>query len=119
MMSSLLLFFALSAFATRILHAQTRMTMTNARVGAEGEINGEKVTLPDMPYPYDALEPFIGSETLKIHHGKHHAKYVATTNSMILGTDMENMDVVSILREASPREHIIHDQYRTMTFDCI
>ena len=36
-----------------------------------------------------ALEPVIGRRTLEIHHDKHHAKYVDTTNTMIAGTDLE------------------------------
>lgn len=32
--------------------------------------------LAPLPYDYKALEPIIGEQTLKIHHGKHHAKYV-------------------------------------------
>jgi Fe-Mn family superoxide dismutase len=46
------------------------------------------------------LEPHIGAKTLQIHHGKHHAKYVSTTNDMIKGTDMENDDVISIIRKS-------------------
>jgi Fe-Mn family superoxide dismutase len=53
-----------------------------------------------LPYDYNALEPYIGEQTLQIHHGKHHAKYVATTNSMIAGTELEGADVVTILRKA-------------------
>ena len=56
--------------------------------------------LPPLPYAYTALEPHIGEETLKIHHDKHHAKYVATANTMIAGTDMENADVITILRNS-------------------
>jgi Fe-Mn family superoxide dismutase len=36
--------------------------------------------LPPLPYPYDALEPYIDKETLTIHHDKHHAGYVANLN---------------------------------------
>ena len=36
--------------------------------------------LPDLPYGYDALEPVIDEETLRIHHGEHHAGYVAGLN---------------------------------------
>lgn len=36
-------------------------------------------TLPELPYPYSSLEPFIDEETMKIHHGKHHAAYVKNT----------------------------------------
>jgi len=34
--------------------------------------------LPPLPYAEDALEPVISAETLKLHHGKHHKKYVET-----------------------------------------
>jgi Fe-Mn family superoxide dismutase len=37
-------------------------------------------TLPDLPYPHDALEPHIDKETMLIHHGKHHAAYVKNLN---------------------------------------
>jgi superoxide dismutase, Fe-Mn family len=39
-----------------------------------------KYTLPDLPYPYDALEPWCAAETLKLHHDKHHAAYVKGAN---------------------------------------
>mmetsp|Transcript_16670 Transcript_16670/g.28224 ORF Transcript_16670/g.28224 Transcript_16670/m.28224 type:complete len:231 (-) Transcript_16670:15-707(-) len=70
----------------------------NARSGASSLNMG--VVLEDLPYDYTALEPMIGEQTLRIHHDKHHAKYVATTNEMIKGTDMEGDDVVTILRKA-------------------
>jgi len=37
--------------------------------------------LPDLPYPYDALEPFLGEETLRIHHDRHHRGYVDGLNA--------------------------------------
>lgn len=43
--------------------------------------------LPPLPYSDTALEPFISQRTLQIHHGKHHAKYVTTTNSMLAGME--------------------------------
>ncbi|MEO0011652.1 MAG: hypothetical protein RLZZ535_41, partial [Cyanobacteriota bacterium] len=36
----------------------------------------DEFTLPPLPYAYDALNPYIDSETMTIHHDKHHAKYV-------------------------------------------
>ena len=42
-------------------------------------------TLPDLPYAYDALEPHIDARTMEIHHGKHHAGYVAKLNAAIEG----------------------------------
>ena len=43
----------------------------------------EPFRLPDLPYPYDALEPHIDTLTMQIHHGKHHAAYVNNLNAAI------------------------------------
>jgi Fe-Mn family superoxide dismutase len=40
-------------------------------------------TLPPLPYPSDALEPFIDKQTMEIHHGKHHAAYVTNLNKAL------------------------------------
>lgn len=37
-------------------------------------------TLPELPYAYNALEPFLSAEALEIHHGKHHQGYVTALN---------------------------------------
>ncbi|HUL51273.1 MAG TPA: superoxide dismutase, partial [Candidatus Nitrosotalea sp.] len=39
--------------------------------------------LPDLPYPFDALEPHIDARTMEIHHDKHHAAYVANLNKAV------------------------------------
>ncbi len=41
----------------------------------------ELYTLPDLPYSYDALAPWCSAETLRLHHGKHHATYVKEANA--------------------------------------
>ena len=38
-------------------------------------------TLPELDYPYDALEPYLSAEILELHHGKHHAGYVEGANT--------------------------------------
>ncbi|MHC4810609.1 MAG: superoxide dismutase [Planctomycetota bacterium] len=43
--------------------------------------------LPDLPYAHDALEPIIDATTMQIHHGKHHAAYVAKLNAALEGHD--------------------------------
>ena len=40
-------------------------------------------TLPPLPYPYEALEPNIDTETMKIHHDKHHQAYVTNLNNAL------------------------------------
>ena len=39
--------------------------------------------LPSLPYPHDALEPWIDAKTMEIHHGKHHAAYVTNLNKAL------------------------------------
>ena len=40
-------------------------------------------TLPDLPYAYNALEPFIDEATMKVHHDGHHATYVKNLNDLV------------------------------------
>ena len=44
-------------------------------------------SLPELPYSLDALEPHIDARTMGIHHGKHHAAYVANLNKALEGHD--------------------------------
>jgi Fe-Mn family superoxide dismutase len=55
--------------------------------------------LPPLPYPKDALEPHIDAQTMEIHHGKHHAAYVANLNKAIAGkADLEAKSVEALIR---------------------
>src|SRR5260370_25673594 len=55
-------------------------------------------TLPILPYAYNALEPFIDEETMKIHHDKHHQAYIDNLNKALEGKDeWLNMDVKELL----------------------
>jgi len=53
--------------------------------------------LPDLPYAYDALEPHIDAETMRIHHDLHHGAYVTNANAALEGTDWADASVESIL----------------------
>ena len=55
-------------------------------------------TLPDLPYPFDALEPYIDARTMEIHHDKHHAASTTNLNNAIAGTELENKSIEEILR---------------------
>src|ERR1700733_12061203 len=46
-------------------------------------------TLPDLPYPHDALKPYMSAETLEFHHDKHHLAYVNNGNNALKGTEWE------------------------------
>lgn len=52
--------------------------------------------LTPLPYAYDALEPVISAATLRVHHDKHHAKYVDTLNELLAkaGTSPESLEAV-------------------------
>lgn len=54
--------------------------------------------LPKLPYDLDALEPHIDARTMEIHHGKHHAAYVANANKALEGTPWADKPVEEVLR---------------------
>ena len=45
--------------------------------------------LPDLPYPYEALQPYLSRETLEFHHDKHHAAYVTNANNLLKDSGLE------------------------------
>ncbi|MFC5067757.1 superoxide dismutase [Flaviflagellibacter deserti] len=55
-------------------------------------------TLPDLPYAYDALQPYMSRETLEFHHDKHHNAYVTTGNKLLEGTGLENASVEEVVK---------------------
>lgn len=59
-------------------------------------------TLPELPYPAEALEPFIDAETMRIHHGKHHQAYITNANKALEGsrwTDKSPEEVIANLAD--------------------
>ncbi len=55
--------------------------------------------LPNLPYSYDALEPHIDARTMEIHHGKHHAGYVAKLNAALeKHPDLQGQSVEDLIR---------------------
>ncbi len=59
-------------------------------------------TLPPLPYPFDALEPHIDKLTMEIHHGKHHAAYVANLNAALEKyPELQSKSVEDLLRGIS------------------
>ena len=56
-----------------------------------------KITLPELPYAKDALEPHISAETLEYHHDKHHNAYVTKLNELLPGSGLEDKTLSEII----------------------
>jgi len=59
--------------------------------------------LPALPYAYDALAPLISSDTLHVHHGKHHQAYVDKTNDLAADAGLAERPLEAVVREARKR----------------
>ena len=59
------------------------------------------ITHPDLPYARNALEPYMSAKTFEFHHGKHLKAYVDNTNKLIAGTQLENADLETIVKETA------------------
>ena len=57
--------------------------------------------LPDLPYPYEALEPYIDSETMRLHHDEHHRAYIDKANAALGGTEWAESPVEEVLQSLS------------------
>lgn len=77
-----------------------------------------ELNLPDLSYEYDALDPVISEDQLRIHHTKHHQGYVNKTNNIL--TEMygarennEQLDMKSTLRDLSfnLNGHLLHSLF--------
>ena len=57
-------------------------------------------SLPDLPYAYDALGPYMSKETLEFHHDKHHQAYVTNGNKLLEGSGLEGKSLEEIVKES-------------------
>ena len=57
--------------------------------------------VPDLPYDYNALEPHIDEQTMRIHHDKHHQAYVDKANAALEGTEWADKPVEEVLKNLS------------------
>lgn len=58
-------------------------------------------SLPQLPYAYDALEPNIDTQTMEIHHTKHHQTYINNINAAIEGTEWEKLSVEALVSKVN------------------
>lgn len=70
-------------------------------------------TLPDLPYHYNALEPYIDERTMQIHHDKHHAAYVKNLNDALVGNEkLLSMKIEDLLQNLSAVEEGVRMKVR-------
>ena len=62
-----------------------------------GQEAAAQFELPDLPYDYAALEPHIDEQTMRIHHGKHHAGYTRKLNAALEGSGLEGASIETLL----------------------
>ncbi len=60
----------------------------------------KQFTLPELPYSADALAPVISKNTIDYHYGKHLQTYINNLNNLIAGTDLEGLDLETIVRNS-------------------
>ena len=60
--------------------------------------------LPPLPYPMDALEPYISENTMSFHYGKHHKAYVDNLNKLVKDTEFENMPLEDVVKNTAGRK---------------
>jgi Fe-Mn family superoxide dismutase len=77
-------------------------------------------SLPDLPYPHDALQPYLSKETLEFHHDKHHATYVANANKLLPESGLEGKSIEDVVKETygknvplfnNAAQHYNHSEY--------
>ncbi len=54
--------------------------------------------VPDLPYDYNALEPHIDEQTMRLHHDKHHQAYVDKANAALEGTEWDGKPIEEVLQ---------------------
>lgn len=79
--------------------SQAQETQSSIKPNKKNEIM-KKITMPQLPYAENALEPVISQQTISFHYGKHLVNYVNTLNTLIEGTDLEGQDIETIVKKA-------------------
>ncbi|ETO91236.1 MAG: superoxide dismutase [Candidatus Xenolissoclinum pacificiensis L6] len=75
------------------------------------KISNMSITLMDLPYSEDALEPFISKKTVFFHYHKHHAGYVKNLNNLIKDTELQEKSLEEIILDAyqMPKQKIFNN----------
>lgn len=79
----------------------TGATSLPQTIAAANHLGSFPLSLPDLPYAAEALEPHIDAMTMNIHHGKHHAAYVANLNKALEGASVKAKDALVLIKGLS------------------
>lgn len=90
-MLSLVLFLALLLYQSSYNNLKTELIMTLRTIAAS------LLTITELPYAYDALEPYISAETMHFHHDKHYAGYVTKLGELTEGTRYRGMPLEEVV----------------------
>ncbi len=66
-----------------------------------GDLAGHSFRLPVLPYPPEALEPYLSAVSFSFHYGKHHHAYVGNLNKMVSGTAYAALTLEDLIRKTS------------------
>jgi superoxide dismutase, Fe-Mn family len=95
-------------------------TTQKPRPAAKTKEPNMSYTLPDLPYPYDALQPYLSKETLEFHHDKHHAGYVTNANNLLKESGLKGKSLEEVVKETygknvplfnNAAQHYNHSEY--------
>jgi len=83
-----------------LLHAESK---PESEFHLNSHLNSEDkpmaFTVPPLPYPFDALEPYIDAKTMEIHHDKHHGAYVTNLNKALEGhPDLQSKSIDDLMK---------------------
>ena len=91
-----------------LLGAGTLVGSNGFAVGKSGIIDaftasseGDEFILPALPYGYDALEPYIDTLTMQIHHDKHHAAYTKNLNAEVTANKLQGKKIEDLIMNVS------------------
>lgn len=67
------------------------------------------IELSKLPFPLDALEPYISNKTLEFHYGRHHQNYVKALNELIQGTVLDEYSLAEIMNATHRKKQKIYN----------
>ncbi|MBL0072273.1 MAG: superoxide dismutase [Bacteroidetes bacterium] len=93
--------FIRNAALLTVAGAGLRLVGTQAFADSPQDDNGLLFKLPALPYAAAALEPYIDTQTMEIHHGKHHKAYVDNLNKALKGSGVTSDSLEDLMKNIS------------------